>query len=571
MLVESHSFPRPHIGESLPPSIIPLLEELGCAEQMESTGFGRYRSAHIFWGGNLELRPSPEKSPGFQVDRGQFDSILLDAARQAGVHVWQPAHALPAKQGIDGRWIVPIRAGGELHRIVSRHVVDASGRRGWLPLDRHRLSTQTVAMYAYWQGGAGDHDTRVEAGSDFWLWGAPLPGGVANIAIFLDLEQFRRKISHTSTNVKQCPKDSQVRIEKLYDEIIHSSNLFSQRFVSKQRGSVHCCDATPYVAQCSAGNGWICVGESGLAIDPLSSQGVQSAISSGLRGAAVVNTCLRRPADSQLSLDLHNSRLRDTFDLHQVWASDLYCKMAATVPNKFWIERSQLRDGPSSDQSIAEGLRPEAASESFRAHRIPWTSETRVVLSSECVFVEMPIIRNYLVERREAIVPSREITLPGGVKQKYVWAPAGAFTMGTPGATDNEAPVEVTLSSGFWLAQTETTQAQYTAIMGTTPWVEHGDTDYYKAGASFPASYINHTEAELFCAKLTEIERKAGRLPTGWKYALPTEAQWEYACRAGETTAYSFGDADTQLGDFAWFDKNALDIGEKYAHTVATK
>ncbi len=165
----------------------------------------------------------------------------------------------------------------------------------------------------------------------------------------------------------------------------------------------------------------------------------------------------------------------------------------------------------------------------------------------------------------------REITLPGGVKLKQIWCPPGTFMMGTPGATDDEAAVDVTLSSGFWLAQTETTQAQYTAIMGTTPWVEHGDTDYYKAGANFPASYIDHPEAAAFCAKLTEIERKAGRLPTGWKYALPTEAQWEYACRAGTTTAYSFGDDDTNLGDFAWFDKNAYDIGEKFGHMAATK
>ncbi len=167
----------------------------------------------------------------------------------------------------------------------------------------------------------------------------------------------------------------------------------------------------------------------------------------------------------------------------------------------------------------------------------------------------------------------REIMLPGGVRQKYVWIPPTArpFTMGTPGATDDEAPVQVTLSRGFWVAVTETTQEQYTAVMGTTPWVEHGNTNLYKAGPNFPASYINHAEAEAWCVRLTEIDRKAGRLPAGWKYALPTEAQWEYACRAGTTAKYSFGDDDSQLGDHAWFDGNADSIGEDYAHAVATK
>ncbi len=175
---------------------------------------------------------------------------------------------------------------------------------------------------------------------------------------------------------------------------------------------------------------------------------------------------------------------------------------------------------------------------------------------------------------------TREIALPGEVKLKLIWCLPGTFTMGTPGATDLEAPVQVTLTKGYWLGQTEVTQAQWTAVMGAAskPW--SGKT-YVKEGPNFPASYISHgvnpdgtieaDSATAFCEKLTEIERKAGRLPTGWKYALPTEAQWEYACRAGTKTAYSFGDDDAKLGEYAWFDKNAYAVGEKYAHAVGTK
>ena len=164
----------------------------------------------------------------------------------------------------------------------------------------------------------------------------------------------------------------------------------------------------------------------------------------------------------------------------------------------------------------------------------------------------------------------QEITLPSGVKLKQIWCPSGTFTMGTPGAMNDEAPVQVTLTQGFWMAATETTQGQWTAVMGTTskPWSGQA---YVKEGPNFPASNITHSEAEAYGEKVTEIERKAGRLPTGWKYALPTEAQWEYACRAGTTTKYSFGDDESSLGEYAWFDKNAYDIGEEYAHVVGTK
>ena len=86
-----------------------------------------------------------------------------------------------------------------------------------------------------------------------------------------------------------------------------------------------------------------------------------------------------------------------------------------------------------------------------------------------------------------------------------------------------------------------------------------------------PATFVSWEDAVDFCRKLTEQEHQSGRLPETWEYRLPTEAQWEYACRAGTTSRYSFGEEESELDHYAWFDENAWDQDEQYAHPVGRK
>jgi formylglycine-generating enzyme required for sulfatase activity len=120
-----------------------------------------------------------------------------------------------------------------------------------------------------------------------------------------------------------------------------------------------------------------------------------------------------------------------------------------------------------------------------------------------------------------------------GLSLEMRFIPAGTFKMGTKeGGADAERPVmDVTFSAPFWLGATEVTQAQYEAITGENP--------AHLKGPDRPVEHVSWTDAMAFCEKLTERERAAGRLPGGHIYLLPTEAQWEYACRAGTTGAYS--------------------------------
>jgi formylglycine-generating enzyme required for sulfatase activity len=124
------------------------------------------------------------------------------------------------------------------------------------------------------------------------------------------------------------------------------------------------------------------------------------------------------------------------------------------------------------------------------------------------------------------------------------WCPPGRFRMGSPPSEPERRPgeeqVEVTLTRGFWMARYEATQGQWKRVIGKLP---GSLTAELPEGDDYPVGNVNFVEAEAFCAKLTELGRRSGDLPKDWEFRLPTEAQWEYACRAGTTTATAFGDS----------------------------
>ena len=141
---------------------------------------------------------------------------------------------------------------------------------------------------------------------------------------------------------------------------------------------------------------------------------------------------------------------------------------------------------------------------------------------------------------------------------KFVPIPAGNFLMGSPkkekGRGRDENQVSVTLTSPFFMAEAETTQGQWISLTGKSikEQIETQDGPQNRGaklvkevsaiGDNQPMTFVSWADAVSFCKALTEKEREAGTLPEGFKYSLPTEAQWEYACRAGTTTVFYFGD-----------------------------
>lgn len=131
-----------------------------------------------------------------------------------------------------------------------------------------------------------------------------------------------------------------------------------------------------------------------------------------------------------------------------------------------------------------------------------------------------------------------------------VWIRPGTFFLSNPhGAGDD---TRVTLTRGYWLGRTEVTQAQWQAVARHLPVYENIPLPSFFKGTERPVEQVSWDMAALFCAKLTELERAAGRLPAGYVYCLPTEAEWEYACRAGTTGKYA-----GELPEMAWYDANS--------------
>ncbi len=141
------------------------------------------------------------------------------------------------------------------------------------------------------------------------------------------------------------------------------------------------------------------------------------------------------------------------------------------------------------------------------------------------------------------------------VFMEFVPIPAGSFMMGSDDGEADEQPVhQIKFARSFWMAKTEVTTQQYEQYAKPKFELEQNEIPMPK-GATYPQSYISWKDAMGFCRWLTRKEQRRGHLPEGYEYTLPTEAEWEYACRAGTTTDYAGA-----LDAMAWYRKNS---GEK--------
>jgi flavin-dependent dehydrogenase len=289
-VAEREVFPRFHIGESLLPANLPLLDRLGVRERIERQGFLiKYGAAFHDQESDLEYRfyfregnPWPHYS--YEVPRAEFDHILLEhAAKEPGVSVLQPAEVERVEFDTDGATI-GMREGAEARTLRARFVVDASGRDGFLAARRVGRREPIpglgkVALFAHYQGaprwpGRDEGLIRLYIFEDGWFWWIPFSGDLTSIGCVLHARAARGR---------------EGSIEALFDDMVSrcrrvADGLRDARRVTPVRSAANFSYRTDPVA----GDRFVCVGDTLTFVDPIFSTGVYIAMQTGEMAAAEI-------------------------------------------------------------------------------------------------------------------------------------------------------------------------------------------------------------------------------------------------------------------------------------------
>jgi formylglycine-generating enzyme len=187
----------------------------------------------------------------------------------------------------------------------------------------------------------------------------------------------------------------------------------------------------------------------------------------------------------------------------------------------------------------------------------------RSPLCALCIFIAVFVTPAVLLAQLPA--PAINVDLPGDATMTMLWVEPGTFAMGSPPADaaiyQDEGPQhQVRISRGGYLGQFEITQGQWFSVMGTRPWEGQ---NFVEIGPDFAAVHLSWDDIQAFVAA---INADAGTAA----YRLPTEAEWEYVCRAGTDSKWSFGDDESQIGEYAWYRDNTWPR-EVFSHRIGLK
>jgi hypothetical protein len=394
-LVESHRFPRHHVGEALTKGVLPMLDVLRLRTSVLASGALRASQAIVRWGKlNSEKIEWAQDAAGLLVDRGQFDELLLGAALGSGVTVIQPARARAARRDACG-WQVDVETEGKTCRIDADYLVDASGRRGCLHGPHVANSPPTLALCGHLRTLGRTGPTLIEALPDGWCWGASIPSGSFSTMIFLEPDALRQNQTGT--------------LEEFWRSQLSRTKLFADLSGATLIRPLEACNATTGFVADPIGTNFVRVGEANFTLDPLSSTGVEKAIQTGLLAAIALHTMILRPARKELCRRFYSDRQREAVTAHAGWAKEFYAQVSCFADRPFWRARSAWTSGG-----------PPTRIPSNPSPRVSHLGlNTRVRLSDQARFVEEPcIVGDEMCARMALLHPSlkRPVAFVEGVE-----------------------------------------------------------------------------------------------------------------------------------------------------------
>ncbi len=345
-LFERSKFPREHVGESLLPASIPILEELGLKERIANSGFLPKYGATMVWGKDNKpwswrfSETNKQNTHSYQVSRPIFDEILLRRSEELGVFVEENSNVGKINVGESNRGaFITSQDKGEYFQ-PARFIIDASGQTAILSrnLDIREWDAnfQNLAVYGYFSGSKkleppDQNNIFIESYENGWAWNIPLSNSTTSVGVVVDSESGSVELQKTDPS------------SYLLSELSLCARTSDMLLNAELTGNAKVIKDWSYTTSKMAGDGWVLTGDAACFIDPLFSSGVHLAMMSGVLASAYAVTLLKDPILGKESAHVYETTFRQEYDHFRDLAL-LFYSSNRTVDSYFWEARRIFKE-----------------------------------------------------------------------------------------------------------------------------------------------------------------------------------------------------------------------------------
>ncbi|PKO19180.1 MAG: FAD-binding protein [Chloroflexi bacterium HGW-Chloroflexi-10] len=353
-LLEQSKFPRYHIGESLLPTILPIIDLMGAREKLESCGFQRKHGAYLEWGTETWALNFGELSGSatyaFQVSRAEFDLMLLDHAAEQGAHVFQQTEVrsleFDGDRPISASWVYKGDNGNAKQGSIEfDYMIDASGRNGlmanhYLHNRKYHQVFQNIGVWGYWKktdrmvtGREGD----IAVGSipEGWLWAIPMADDLMSVGAVMHKDSIKERRGQSMEEIYANAIESSPLIKKVVKDAELVSGVKTETDYS-------------YASEKFCGPGYFMTGDAACFLDPLLSSGVHLATLSAMMAAASITSIYREEVDEAEAQSFFENSYRQAYLRFLVFLSAFY-DVGRSKESYFWEAQRITQDDVPAD------------------------------------------------------------------------------------------------------------------------------------------------------------------------------------------------------------------------------